>query len=289
MPGYLREGGVDTAISQATTVPLGGGLPPPDSQENETAEIDVDQEGDDDEGLEEIEATAGELSTSPPSPLGGISDALEELRPVMEPPVPTDPSRIPARKADSMEEFIPGPTNAEPLGHHTSALERLLVKRGDKESSGSESSRKPPPPLKSPGWNHLALARIFDLWNAALLRQNTSTLTHLAKQKAQTGRTSCEAPRPCHFLKFPPGPEETVPPPMRTTRLHGGAFEGRLLAHLEPLKADVSDINICHTELHREIVQFTSEVRRQGERLDAVPNTFRRPPLAQCPQQHTIS
>ena len=72
------------------------------------------------------------------------------------------------------------------------------------------------------------------------------------------------------FPQVPPRPRrDRATPYENDTPPWVGALEGRLLAHLEPLKADVSDINIRHTELHSEIVQFTSEVRRQGERLDA--------------------
>ena len=48
-----------------------------------------------------------------------------------------------------------------------------------------------------------------------------------------------------------------------------GALEGRLLAHLEPLKADVSDISCRQTDLHREIAQFATEFRKHGDRLDS--------------------
>ena len=149
--------GMDTAISQATTVPFGRKAGPDSRETLDPPEpidaIEVDDTGDDDK---DASMTARDASTAAATPEAGISEDLAELHPWVEPPVPPDPNRIPARKLDSMEEFIPVPASAAPLGHHTSALERLLVKRNDKDSSGSETSRKPPPPkvprLESPGF-----------------------------------------------------------------------------------------------------------------------------------------
>ncbi|CAE7541708.1 unnamed protein product [Symbiodinium sp. CCMP2456] len=59
-----------------------------------------------------------------------------------------------------------------------------------------------------------------------------------------------------------PAPYEADTPPWV------GALEGRLLAHLEPLKADVSDMNMRHNEIHRELVHFTTEMKAQEIRLD---------------------
>ena len=83
--------GRDTAISQATTVPFGFPVAEPDSQATEhVEEIEVDEEGE--SKANDVAATAGEGSTFANSPEGGVSDALEELRPLMEPPVPVDPN-----------------------------------------------------------------------------------------------------------------------------------------------------------------------------------------------------
>ena len=118
-------------------------------------------------------------------------------------------------------------------------------------------------PPKFPGSNHQALVRTFDPKNVAPLRQNTSNLTHLRK----VGGPNLEDElRSAQALPVPHVPR---PRRDRATPYENDALEGRLLAHLEPLKADVSDINIRHTELHREIAQSTSEARRQSERLEA--------------------
>ena len=261
-------GGMDTAISQATTVPFGG-VAGPDSQDTvppptPAQDIEVDASGDD-----KIDAaTTRDASTAVPTPEAGISEDLDELRPWVEPPVPDDPNRIPARKTDSMEEFIPGPPVAEPLGHHTSAFERLLVKRGDKDSSGSESSRKPPPPkvprLDSPGFGQETRPKerkpfeveFFDLDPVG---KGTTTEQEDELRGAQALPVPHVPPR---------SRRERASPYDHDTPPWVGALEGRLLAHLEPLKADVSDISCRQTDLHREIAQFATEFRKHGERLD---------------------
>ncbi|OLP89894.1 29 kDa ribonucleoprotein A, chloroplastic [Symbiodinium microadriaticum] len=227
-------------------------------------DIEVDASGDD-----KIDAaTTRDASTAVPTPEAGISEDLDELRPWVEPPVPDDPNRIPARKTDSMEEFIPGPPVAEPLGHHTSALERLLVKRSDKDSSGSESSRKPPPPkvprLDSPGFGQETRPKerkpfeveFFDLDPVG---KGTTTEQEDELRGAQALPVPHVPPR---------SRRERASPYDHDTPPWVGALEGRLLAHLEPLKADVSDISCRQTDLHREIAQFATEFRKHGERLD---------------------
>ena len=212
-------GGLDTAISQATTVPFGGGAGP-DSQDTvahpEPAEaIEVDDTGDDKDGV----ATAKDLSTAAPTPEAGISEDLDELRPWIEPPVPKDPNRIPARKLDSMEEFIPVPGPVEPMGHHTSALERLLVKRSDKDSSGSETSRKPPPPLKFPDLNPLALDKRDVLRSENPRRWNSLTWT-LVVEGPQIRKTSSEVHKLYQCpMPLPAGARDRLP--MIRTRLPG--------------------------------------------------------------------
>ena len=260
--------GADTAISQATTVPFGIRTGA-DSQETVVppvlaVDIEVDESGEDKDGA----VTTRDASTAVATPEAGISEDLVELRPWVEPPVPDDPSRIPPRKVDSMEEFIPVPPAAEPLGHHTSALERLLVKRNDKDSSGSESSRKPPPPkvprLESPGFGQEARPKdrkpeveFFDL-------------DPVGKGAAADQEDELRGAQALPVPHAPPrSRRERSSPYDHDTPPWVGALEGRLLAHLEPLKADVSDISCRQTEMHREIAQFATEVRKHGDRLDS--------------------
>ena len=268
----LLARGADTAISQATTVPFGG-IARPDSQETEhtsehAVDIEVGSAGEDKDN--DAVATAGDASTSVATPEGGISDALDELRPLMEPPVPADPNRIPARKSDSVEEFIPDPPTAEPLGHHTSALERLLVKRGDKDSSGSESSRKPPPPkvfrLESPDFGQDIRPKDRKSPEAGYFDVDPPGKGAATDQEDEL-RSAQALPVP--HVPPPRSRRDRSSPYDNDTPPWVSASEGRLLAHLEPLKADVSDISCRQTELHREIAQFAAEVRKQGERLDS--------------------
>ena len=167
-----------------------------------------------------------------------------------------------------MEEFIPGPPAAEPLGHHTSALERLLVKRSDKDSSGSESSRKPPPPkvprLESPGFGQEARPKERKPFEVEFFDLDPAGKGATTEQEDEL--------RGAQALPVPHVPprsrRERASPYDHDTPPWVGALEGRLLAHLEPLKADVSDISCRQTDLHREIAQFATEFRKHGERLD---------------------
>ena len=259
--------GLDTAISQATTVPFGGRAGP-DSQETLTPPgpadaIEVDDTGDDKDDA----VTARDASTAAATPEAGISEDLAELRPWFEPPVPKDPNRIPARRLDSMEEFIPVPASAAPLGHHTSALERLLVKRSDKDSSGSETSRKPPPPkvprLEPPGFGQEGRPKERKSFEVEFFDLDPVGRGDTTEQEDELrGAQALPVPHAPPRRRERPSPYDHDTPPWV------GALEGRLLAHLEPLKADVSDISCRQTDLHREIAQFETEFRKHGERLD---------------------
>ena len=261
--------GLDTAISQATTVPFGIRAGP-DSQETlappgQVDAIEVDDTGGDDK---DASMTARDVSTAAATPDAGISEDLAELRSWVEPPVPPDPNRIPARKLDSMEEFIPVPASAAPLGHHTSALERLLVKRHDKDSSGSETSRKPPPPkvprLESPGFGQESRPKDRRPHEVEFFDLDPLGKCMSAEQENELrGAQALPVPHaPSRSRRDRSSPYDHDTPPWV------GALEGRILANLEPLKADVSDISCRQTELHREIAHFATEVRRHGERLD---------------------
>ena len=270
------------ADSQATTVPFGlvgeraEPVGPGDREGAETDSLEVDEEG----GVRVPARTAADLSTGPstpvPEPVRGVHDVLHEIKSEIEansvnsenlegePPVPREPKnedacRIPPRRK-STEELIPGPATLDfpSAGHHASALERLLVRKSAGESSGSESSRKPPPPelprLEPPG---------FGGERSAKDRRGAAEYYDLDPPDELRTAQSLPAPsNPVRARRDRVAPYEADTPPWV------GALEGRILAHLEPLKQDVSDISARHTEMHRELAQIASDFRAQEIRVD---------------------
>ncbi|CAE7766527.1 unnamed protein product [Symbiodinium sp. CCMP2592] len=221
----------------------------------------VDDEGD-------HEGPSGDRTPSPDSnAAGGIGEA----------PVSTGPVPVPARSRDkssreSLEEHIPGPKTAitagGQVGHHVSALESLLVKKNDRESSGSDSSTRKPPPsklarLEAPGFGgpnrRGGGPEFFDIDPDFSVKKedNDDELKSAAPPVLTTGlRSRRERERE----RATPYDQETPP--------WVAALEGRLLTQLEPIKQDVSDMNVRHLDMHREMVHFTSELQSHKVRLD---------------------
>ena len=270
--------------SQATTIPFGFGMNRPagqgleaeGSKATQQQNIEVDEEG---ESTCEPEVPLTANGNPPSPPAGGIGDSpLDELAPPQATPVPSRRGKDQSLKSrDSMEELIPGPpgitpvppaaVGPSPVGHHVSALESLLVRKSEKDSSGSETSRKPPPSkipsIDAPGFGGMrrgtpgGSTEFFDL-DPPVKRELADDELREAGLAAPVlpprVRKERERERPSPY-------EQDTPPWV-------GALEGRLLAHLEPIKTDVSGMNVRHIDMHRELVHFTSELGNHKVRLD---------------------
>ncbi|CAE7323356.1 unnamed protein product [Symbiodinium sp. CCMP2592] len=212
-------------------------------------------------------------SLSEDEPTGGVGDIpLEPKVPVPIPPRRRNSPKDPPESSQDSQEHIPGPATVNMdvdkaprvHAHHTGVLESLMSRKtdrdrdGGKESSGSDVARKPPPPK---------IARIDAPEFGGESKPRRSTEYYDLEVEAK---------------KEDPGDDELRGASVPTNRHRRGdrstfgndtppwvgALEGRILAHLEPLKTDVSEINVRNVDMHRELVHISSEFKEHAVRLD---------------------
>ena len=261
-------------LSQTSTVPFGFGAltaEVPDGRQQlhgptQDQSIEVDEEGSPAEPAVPLPSpTTPETIANPGSPLvGRIGDVIED------PPVPSRPMPVPARQGrdktnsrDSMEEQIPGPVDPVMATHGYTKCRWTSREFGRvrRRVPGVSRRGKPPPTkvprLESPGFGgssrkHVANTEFFDL--DPVKREDV-------EDELRGDLAPASVPRPRREREHGTRYEMDTPPWV-------GALEGRLLAHLEPIKTDVSDINVRHLDMHRKLVHFTSELSNHKVRLD---------------------